>query len=80
MLLVSRLLYFKIEANDLNFYFCHCSDRNTALSYAQSKGLMYTADGRVLTQTEEQYSNVCYPKRNDKYVHGYISHVSREKH
>lgn len=52
-----------------------CSDRNTALRYAQDRGLMYTTDGKVYTKDESEFENFIYPKILDKYVKGYISHV-----
>lgn len=51
------------------------SERNTALRYAQNQGLIYASDGRFCLKDESEFENVCYPKKLDKYIKGYISHV-----
>ncbi|XP_031628409.1 probable ATP-dependent RNA helicase spindle-E [Contarinia nasturtii] len=51
------------------------SDRNEAIDYARKHGLTYTSDGRVYIKDDTEYENVCYPKKLDKYVKGYISHT-----
>lgn len=51
------------------------SDRDAALSYAESRGLAYNSDGTVFKKDGSDYTNVCYPRVLEESVKGYISHV-----
>lgn len=58
------------------FFSWNSSDRNTALSYARDHELIYDRDDKIHLKSEIEYVNVCYPRKLEKEIKGYITHVS----
>lgn len=50
-------------------------DRQTALCYARDQGLTYTQEGKVHTKPDSAYEKLCYPKKTDELIKGFITHV-----
>lgn len=71
--IASWLILWGINVKSLN------RDRSEALDYAHDHQLLYKPnENGVAVKEAWEYNEYCFPKKNEKFVAGYIVHVSAE--